>query len=280
MRRGMMWRAALWTAFAAASCALASPAVAKVAPRRPAPAPSWEIDRPDMGLRLVQDRQSGAIRHLRITGEVRPGNASLDYTSMRADAEADCAGRRERISAMTVFDGPGLTGPRREVQVHGFWTVPLSDAFMADVIDAVCGPTPLGDGLERVQTQAPQADPAPPPRVIRAAAARPQTQPTRSGATVPQLRPAIRAPIPAPARSTAAASGGVAVQLTASSSSAAAWSLLKSTSAPAGVTPAVIPVTTAGHTLYRALLQGFASKAQARAFCAARERAGAGCLVR
>ena len=101
------------------------------------------------------------------------------------------------------------------------------------------------------------------------------------------IKPFVHAPPPAPApAATEPASGaGAAVQIGAFSSAALAdkgWSdtaqLLPGPMA--GKTKAVQVVERDGKTFYRTSVGGFASKADAQAFCASLKAAGKSCIVK
>jgi hypothetical protein len=149
----------------------------------------------------------------------------------------------------------------------------------------------------------PQARPTPAPVVIAAPAAAP-TQPV---AASPSLRPALpaaqapaakappapapKAPAPAPKAAAVApapapapaAAGGAVVQIGAVSSTALAdkaWNEAMAIAPAAGKGKSVQKIDKDGSTLYRTAVTGFASKAEAAAFCARLKAAGKSCFVR
>ena len=137
------------------------------------------------------------------------------------------------------------------------------------------------------------AQPSPPPKPAPTAAPTPAPAPS-PGPVSAQLRttpaPApTRAPTPAPAHAStptsAASSGGAVVQIGALSSPALAdkaWNDVAKLMPGdmVGRTKRVEPVASGGATLYRAYVGGFASKAEATAFCDRLKAQGKGCLVK
>jgi outer membrane biosynthesis protein TonB len=152
----------------------------------------------------------------------------------------------------------------------------------------------------------PQARPTPAPVVIAPPA--PAPAPRQPVVASPSLRPALpaaQAPVtkapPAPAPKTApapapkaaavtpapapalAATGGAVVQIGAVSSTALAdkaWSEAMAIAPAAGKGKSVQKIDKDGATLYRTAVTGFASKAEAAAFCARLKAAGKSCFVR
>lgn len=122
------------------------------------------------------------------------------------------------------------------------------------------------------------AQPIPPPQpAARAAPAPPPSAP----APAPKA-PAPKAAAPAPA---AVATGGALVQIGAFSSEAladAGWSdaMRALPDSAAGKGKRVEPVESNGQTLYRGYVTGFASRAEASAYCDRLKAAGRNCFVR
>ena len=88
-----------------------------------------------------------------------------------------------------------------------------------------------------------------------------------------------------PAATAPAAKGNVSIQIGAFSTAALAdkgWSdIAKAFPKPmAGKTKSVVPLQKDGGTLYRTAIGGFASKADADAFCASLKAAGKTCFVK
>ena len=108
------------------------------------------------------------------------------------------------------------------------------------------------------------------------------TQATADKGGKPAPSPGNSRPTPAPA---VASGSGAMVQIGALSSPALAdkaWNNVAKLlpGDMVGRTKKVEPVTSNGATLYRAYVGGFASKAEATAFCSRLKALGKGCLVR
>lgn len=108
--------------------------------------------------------------------------------------------------------------------------------------------------------------------------------PARAAAPPPAAAPAQKAAAPAPAAAAPApppaAAGGVSVQLGAFGSDAlarSAWTRLGAVTS--GRSPQISTVERDGRTLHRLRTGGFASRAEAQAFCARATAAGAACIV-
>lgn len=130
-----------------------------------------------------------------------------------------------------------------------------------------------------VVTQAPPARPAPTATAQPIKPAIPATQPPAEKAAPPP--PEKKAPAPEPN----AASGGVAVQIGAVSSTALADRAWKEAVAAApglaaGKGKSVERIERDGGALYRTAVTGFASRADAQAFCNRLKAAGKACFVR
>jgi hypothetical protein len=116
-----------------------------------------------------------------------------------------------------------------------------------------------------------------PPEPVKAPPPAPAQQ-----AVVPVARPAAAPPAaaPAPVPAPAAAAGSVSVQLGAFGSETlarGAWSRLGAVAA--GRAPQISTVERDGKTLYRLRTGGFASRAEAQAFCARATGSGLACIV-
>jgi len=121
------------------------------------------------------------------------------------------------------------------------------------------------------------AQPAPAPAPVAKAPPAPAAKPA------PAPAPAAKAAAPAP--KPAAAPGGFAVQIGAFSSQSQADQGYNDAGRIAGVDIAgkfkyVEPIQKNGSTLYRTSVRGFASRAQAAAFCAELKAAGKNCFVK
>jgi cell division protein FtsN len=125
--------------------------------------------------------------------------------------------------------------------------------------------------------KAPAAQSAPKPVAVKPVEPKP--------AAAKPVAKAVAAPVAAPVAAQAATKGKVSIQIGAFSSSALAdkgWSdIAKAFPGPmAGKTKSVVPLQKDGATLYRTAIGGFASKADADAFCASLKAAGKTCFVK
>ncbi len=286
--------------------------------------------KPDMAVAIVRrdgaDRASGVVRNIELHGEVTNEAAAgeFGYRSIRSQVDVDCSSRRDRVVRVDLFADHNLTGRSQTRRGPGGWAHPSPDAYLADVIDAVCAPASatLRLAAEAPASPSPAAPSVAPPRppqaqVIRVAA---QATPGAQGvtpapavpATVTRSAPrsaapaviniadatAVRAPAPAPTRApppkaapvlalalgpgVSIADSGVVAQIAASASASGAAQALRGVRgrlAP-GLSASVAPATVNGRQVYRAIVQGFASRSQANAFCSAQEKAGEDCFVR
>jgi hypothetical protein len=130
----------------------------------------------------------------------------------------------------------------------------------------------------------PAAAAAPAPKVESAPApkAEPAPAPVKHVVETPAARPAKAAAEPAPAK---AAHGAASVQIGAVSSTALAdkaWNdaVAAAPGLAAGKGKGVEKIDKDGHVLYRTAVTGFASKADAAAFCAKLKAAGKACFVK
>jgi len=210
---------------------------------------------------------------------------------MRSVVEINCETRRDRVVEMEVFPQHDLKGAGQKRAVPGGWAQPSEDAFMADVVRAVCHaprtvasaataespqlrPAISAPGHAPQQfTSAPVARPAPPrPAAAEvAASARPQS-------SAPRLM-TVTATLP-PGRSSPAATPDLRVQLGALNTEADARRVLDSLTLAPGLSTQIEAAAVGGRNYYRAVVTGFAAQAQAQAFCAARRRQSAPCLIR
>lgn len=131
-----------------------------------------------------------------------------------------------------------------------------------------------------VKAATPPAKTAPPPaaKVVAPAPAKTTPPPVKAAAAEPK-----KAPAPQP--KAAASSGGAVVQIGAVSSTALAdkaWSdaVAAAPGLAAGKGKSVEKIEKNGGTLYRTAVTGFASRADAQAFCAKLQAAGKSCFVR
>lgn len=228
---------------------------------------------------------AGVIEGVRLHGEVIDPEmvADLGFASMTSRVDVDCANRRDRVVAMEVFAEPGLKGAPESRAVPGRWIQPSPQAYLADVLRAVCG------GRKDAGVQVAALDPSDAP-VATAVPKRPALRPAigmdpppAPAAKPADPKPAPPKPAPAPAKSDATGARGTpAVQVGALATRAAAEEAAKKAArqAPAGMAARVEAATVDGRDVYRALVRGFASRADANRFCKAFMAAGGACFVR
>jgi cell division septation protein DedD len=238
----------------------------------------------------------GVVEGVDLQGEVVSAQAAqmLGYRSLRSTVNIDCARRRDLVVKMTVFTEPGAKGVAINRHVPGGWVQPSPDAYLSDVIRAVCAalprealaaPQPLDPSPGRATAaaaRAPGADEDGPvrtsldARVARTAAAPAppvaSTEPLRGTLPPPPPAQAPKAePKPGPAPAPVRTPGKVAVQIAASATPAQAREALgklRGKIAPPLGTD-VRSVVVDGRTFHRALVTGFRTKAEAQAFCSA-----------
>ncbi len=233
-------------------------------------------------------RSGEAAQKVRLQGEAADEQMAerLGYRSMRSSVEINCETRRDRVVEMEVFPQHDLKGPGERRPVPGGWVQPSEDAYLADVIRAVCrAPSPPAPA--ETQAAAPRLRPtviaaakapvalaraAPPPSVAPAAAA-PRAEPAR-------LMSLVMAPV-APL-SAAPATGGFRAQVGALNTEADARRALDrlAPTLPRGVSTRIETATVGGRVYYRALVAGFSAPAQVQAFCAEQQRRAQPCLIR
>ncbi|WP_293406837.1 SPOR domain-containing protein [Phenylobacterium sp.] len=116
-------------------------------------------------------RPGGLIEGVVLQGEVISDEAErmIGYRSMRSTVNVDCARRRDIVVKMTVFAEPQAKGVAINRHVPGGWVQPSPDAYLAQVIRAVCGP-------------APQLAASPPPEAVRPA---PKVSPAKTAPLKP-----------------------------------------------------------------------------------------------
>ena len=223
--------------------------------------------------------RTGVIKDLSLRAEVVDDDtaATLGWRSMRSTVDIDCDHGRDLVRSMEVFAAHDLKGPSSSPKLPGGWGQPDRLAYLGGVITALCK-----GGSVAVDTSPPTraAAPAHQARSKPTSPARPPAALTSN--TAPVISPpaaAKPAPTPPLARRPA---GGPVVQIAAGGSEAGARQALASLQAPglAGLTRSVQIAAKDGKPLYRAVIGGFASRAEAASFCAALQKAGHACLVR
>lgn len=179
----------------------------------------------------------------------------------------------------TFTPGPEQPAARPSVAAPAPAPLPAAPVQTAPVAASTAQPvTPLPVKPLPVKplAQAPAAQPAPKPVAVKPVEPKP-------AAAKPAAK-TVAAPVAAPVAAQAA-KGKVSIQIGAFSSSALAdkgWSdIAKAFPGPmAGKTKSVVPLQKEGATLYRTAIGGFASKADADAFCASLKAAGKTCFVK
>lgn len=253
-------------------------------------------------------RADGIIEGVELQGEVVSSAAAQTrgYRSMRSTVNIDCARRRDQVVRMTIYPEAGAKGAPITRQVPEGWVQPSPAAYLSDVMSALCASVPRAavtaaaapkperwDIPLRALGEAPRRAAAPPaPTILSASAIAPAalTDPelplptsldARIGRAPAAEEAAVEAsapPPPAPAPR-AARPGKVAVQIAAAASDRQAREALAKVKGrvKAPLSTEVQVVTVEGKTFHRALVTGFATRAEAQAFCAA---LGSACFVR
>ncbi|MHB8530360.1 MAG: SPOR domain-containing protein [Caulobacteraceae bacterium] len=194
--------------------------------------------------------------------------ASLGWRSMRSTVDIDCDHRRDLVTAMEVFADHDLKGVSKRPALPGVWGEPDRLAYLGGVISALCGNRVVASGA---------SSPAVSPRPLRI------DKGSRGPPTIVSVPATARPTVTAKAATpTAPSVASAAVQIAAVSHEAAARRALArlETPAMAGLTRRVDTVRKNGQMIYRAVVAGFASRAEARSFCASLRKAGQDCLVR
>lgn len=252
-------------------------------------------------------RADGIIEGVELQGEVVSSAAAQTrgYRSMRSTVNIDCARRRDQVVRMTIYPEAGAKGAPITRQVPEGWVQPSPAAYLSEVMSALCASVPRAavtkaaapkperwDIPLRTLGEAPRRAAPPAPTILSASAIAPAALadpdlplPTSLDARIGRAPAAEEAaveasapPAPAPAPR-AARPGKVAVQIAAAASERQAREALakvKGRVAPPLATEVQV-VSVEGKTFHRALVTGFATRAEAQAFCAA---LGSACFVR
>jgi hypothetical protein len=224
----------------------------------------------------------------------------LGFESLRAVADIDCGKAANRFISATAFDQPALAGPGRARVVTGQWVQPSSDSYMAAVIAQVCAAHTAVAASSRPPPVVKEMAAAPPPPAPAAAApAQVAAAPPAPAVAPPEAAPAAPQPSPpqvvrfggAPAGAAPAAAaptfiprvaGDRIAQVAASADVHDAEKVLrelKGLIAPPLTTTIEQAQVGAAH-VYRADVVGFASAADARAFCKSAAHVSKTCWVR
>ena len=227
--------------------------------------------------------KAGVVEGVMLQGEVvsTRGEQVFGYRSMRSTVNIDCGRRRDLVVKMVVFTEPRGRGEAIVRQTPGGWVQPSPDAYLADVVRAICpgGPprpqvvaeTPSTTALARAARNADADAPvgtSPEARSARVAsmADTPALRPALGLAASDAAPPAAAAPAAAPGPP-----GPITAQIAASPSDAqarAALAKLAGSTLPP-LRGEVRRVTVGGRVYHRALITGFSDRLAAQRFCAA-----------
>ncbi len=107
----------------------------------------------------------GVFEGVVLQGEVISDEAArvIGYRSMRSTVNVDCVRRRDMVVKMTVFTEPQAKGVAINRHVPGGWVQPSPDAYLAQVIRAVCGPAQQMAAAPPVSEKPAPSKPAPRP---------------------------------------------------------------------------------------------------------------------
>jgi hypothetical protein len=249
---------------------------------------------------------------VQIDVEARTDEAArvLGFKSLLGDTTIDCRTGANRFVTAQAYDQPDRQGPARSSHLSGQWVTPSSGSYMAEVTQRVCaGKAATASGPALVVTGQPSPPPpaeatshAPPPVAAVAVQPIPAAAPAEAQpAAAPEAGPPPEAPArivmpsatasrvatppkPAQASSPAGASrpGNVVAQVAAVPDAHAAQKVLdklRDLIAPP-LTTKVEAATVQNVKLYRASVDGFATVADARAFCARAASISKTCWVR
>jgi hypothetical protein len=233
---------------------------------------------------------SEAVSQIGLDIEARSADAvgRLGFRSLRAVTDIDCRQSANKFISATSFDQADFAGQGKIRPVSGEWVQPTADSYMAAVIQRVCSlgeqatasprPPPVVTAAAdpppasplatapatATSTAAPPAPPAASPAKVRLARAAP---PPTASAPPNRSAPALAAPAPAlgPAKA-----GNWVAQVAASADSKDAQRVLDRVRGQVAspLTTTVELATVGAAQVYRASVVGFASAADAKAFCA------------
>jgi len=205
---------------------------------------------------------SATIKGVVLTVEVSNDEAAAvhGYRSLTSVVDIDCRGERDHVEQARAFKLPHLAGPSEAWPTPGVWVRPAPDAYMSQVIKAVCAREHFSPGqdLSAVVTQSdsPRRSPGLGPSVVTGQAS--VSESSESDPTV-QAR----------------------VQIASSETREGAQESL--TRFAARILPPlrgeVEIAKVRGRTVYRSIVEPFPLNANALAFCAEWKRAGGDCIV-
>lgn len=206
----------------------------------------------------------GASRRLVIRAEALTAEtqARTGALSWEVSMDADCEGHRVRLGETTGYDARNLRGRRRELRAtEADWRRPEAGTALDAAWGVACRPDFRGP-FQAGQVQVAQADPSAPaaPKPLAAPAPAPTSAAKPAG-------PSARA--------------GVVVQVGASSSEGEARALLRELARYIRGHEAWVEAGQVGGKVWRrALVGGFADRADASRFCAGLQAQGRACFVR
>ena len=217
---------------------------------------------PEMAVALVSrgaPATSGRIEGVELQGEVLDEGyaAARGWRSMRLKVDIGCGdGGSTWARRMSVYPQHGQRGPAREAATPAGWVRPKPEAYLGQVVDALCAHAPPA-----VIAALPvdDAGPAHPPPMLR---------PALAPSPIPQTRPA-----------------GPSVQIAASPDAAEAQRMRdgpaqKLIASDPRLDFHVEPAVAGGRKVYRALVSGFADRLAAQRWCMALREAGGACFLR
>jgi hypothetical protein len=216
--------------------------------------------------------------------EARSDDAAgrLGFRSLRVVTLVDCRAGANKLLEAESFEASDLAGARHVRPVSGEWVRPAADSYMAAVAARVCA---AGAGDEHAAapirvTLAPPAAPAAAPATVSPAPPA-ATPPTPTTVAMNPARIALSAP-PTTAGPAATAGPRLEAQVAASRTAREARQALAALGALLAPPLAgdVEAAQVQGARVFRASVTGFASLAQARAFCAQAARLTRNCWVR
>jgi hypothetical protein len=213
------------------------------------------------------DSASGEVSGVVLNIEVTEDAAAdlYGYRSMNSVADIDCRSGRDRVRSARAFERRNQSGASNTRRTSGEWVLPTPGAYMSDVIEKVCSRAGLRPSSPTIATAVPTA-------VSTAPLAAPN--PTVSRMASPS----------APAPDLARTGGGATrfrAQLASSSSEGAAREILEQARTKV-LPPLTGDVETAevhGKKVYRSVVEGFGSEAEAQAFCVRMKQARGDCIV-
>jgi cell division septation protein DedD len=235
-----------------------------------------------MTRRGASEGAGDSVQGVEIEGEVvdEATAQARGWRSMRTLLDVGCKTRAVKIVRMDTFPDHDRKGAATPVRTPQGWDQPSPDAYLANVVVAVCDH--VQPGRMRIAAAETTARPPPAPAPPPASMAR-----TMSSAP-PPTAPPPSAPAPAPPsaapKSAAPKSGSALVQIAALSTIEEARAALKALTdrnpLAAGLEARIETATVHGRAFHRVQVTGFASIEAAQQYCASVRGAGGACFVR